>query len=86
MWEQVPWILLSFVTLVIGFLVGFVTANYFFKKKFQEFQKQVEMMEKEKLRSMSSAFGHKLSEEQLNKMTRDAESFKKKTKPKKLKK
>ena len=49
-------------------------------------KKQLETLDKDQLRNMSSALGRKLSEEQLNKMLESVENLKKKSKIKKPKK
>ena len=78
------------VALVAGIFIGVVIMRYIFKKQMEEWQKQMEVPDKEQVRNMLSALGQKPSEEQVNRfinMTKKKEVKKpKKTIPPKRKK
>ena len=61
---------------LLGMIAGAVVVYFFYKKQIKNFQKQYEMMNKEQIKNMLSAFGKKPSQEQVNKI---AQSMKKDT-------
>jgi len=76
----------TIVSLLLGLLLGFLGGVYFLKKQAKKLQKQLESMDREQIKSMSSAFGRNLSEEQINKVMNTIEGLKKKKKEPKKKK
>jgi uncharacterized protein YneF (UPF0154 family) len=78
-------------TLVIGFILGFISCKYYLKKQIEETQKNFDSMGKDQIKDMLSAFGKSPSKEQVNRIVNTMENIKKKKslkekKPTKVKK
>jgi uncharacterized protein YneF (UPF0154 family) len=66
---------------VLGAVIGAFITHYFYKKQIKEWQKKMEIPDKEQVRNMLSALGQKPSEQQVNRFINTIKKQETKKKP-----